>query len=232
MDLIPEVLREVNLLSVTVRIVLSVVIGGSIGFERGRKNRPAGFRTHILVCLGATLIMMTNQYVFQYFNASDPVRLGAQVVSGIGFLGAGTILVTSRRQVKGMTTAAGMWASAGTGLALGIGFYEGAILAGITILIVMTLLRYLDVRIHRYSNEMVIYVELHPEHELSELLKHFRDQDIEIEHFEMIKNKSTSGQSARLALNTEKDLTHDQILEGVERLEAIAFVLALSEKDD
>lgn len=232
MDLIPEVLREVNLLSVTVRILLSVVIGGSIGFERGRKNRPAGFRTHILVCLGATLIMMTNQYVFQVYNASDPVRLGAQVVSGIGFLGAGTILVTSHRQVKGMTTAAGMWASAGTGLAIGIGFYEGAILTGITILLVMTLLRYLDVRIHRYASELEIYVELHPEHELSELLKHLRDQDIDIEHFEVIKNKSTSGQSARLTLDIEKDLTHDQILEGVERLEAIAFVLALSEKDD
>lgn len=126
-------LREINLASVCLRIVLSLIIGGILGLERGRKNRPAGFRTYILVCLGSTLVMMTNQYVYQVFGTSDPTRMGAQVVSGIGFLGAGTIIVTGRQQIKGITTAAGMWTSACCGLAIGIGFYEGAIAGGIIV---------------------------------------------------------------------------------------------------
>ena len=86
--------RELNLYSLIIRIVLSLFIGGILGFDRGRKNRPAGFRTYMLVCLGSTLVMITNQYVFQVFKSGDPVRLGAQVVSGVGFLGAGTIILT------------------------------------------------------------------------------------------------------------------------------------------
>lgn len=128
-----ELLQGINLVSVPVRIALSLLVGGLLGIERGRKNRPAGFRTYMLVCLGSTLVMMTNQYVYQTFSTSDPVRLGAQVISGIGFLGAGTIIVTGRNQIKGITTAAGMWTAAACGLAIGIGFYYGAILGGATI---------------------------------------------------------------------------------------------------
>ena len=105
-------LAELSLWTVLLRIALSALCGGMVGLERGRKGRPAGFRTHILVCLGAALAMMTNQYIAESFSTGDPARLGAQVISGIGFLGAGTIIVTGQRQVKGLTTAAGLWASA------------------------------------------------------------------------------------------------------------------------
>ena len=120
------VYREVTQEAVVLRILLAIVIGGLIGLERGLKNRPAGLRTYMLVCVGSCLIMLTNQYIYQCTGAGDPMRLGAQVVSGIGFLGAGTIVVTRHNQIKGLTTAAGLWASAGVGLALGIGFYEAA----------------------------------------------------------------------------------------------------------
>ena len=116
-------LRELTLLSVFVRILTAIVLGGAIGLERGMKNRPAGLRTYMLVCIGACMVMITNQYAVQVFGVGDPVRMAAQVVSGIGFLGAGTIIVTSRNQIKGLTTAAGLWASACVGLAVGIGFY-------------------------------------------------------------------------------------------------------------
>ena len=112
-------LYELNVLTITVRIFLAVVLGGLIGTERDFKNRAAGIRTHMLVCLGASVVMMTNQYVVLSFPELDIdiTRMGAQVVSGIGFLGAGTILVTKENQIEGLTTAAGLWASATLGLA-------------------------------------------------------------------------------------------------------------------
>ncbi|HHX12741.1 MAG TPA: MgtC/SapB family protein, partial [Clostridiales bacterium] len=88
-----EYLRELNMISIIVRAVLALVIGGSIGINRESKKQPAGFRTYMLVSVGAVLVMMTNQYISEYYNTGDPSRLGAQVISGIGFLGAGTIIV-------------------------------------------------------------------------------------------------------------------------------------------
>ena len=137
-------LREVTYLAVALRIFVSIIVGGIIGLERGLKNRPAGLRTYMVVCLGACLVMLTNQYVCQIYGTGDPVRLGAQVVSGIGFLGAGTIIVTRRNQIKGLTTAAGLWAAAGVGLAIGVGFYEAALCGALGIFIVMTLLQRMD----------------------------------------------------------------------------------------
>ena len=104
--------QELNTGSIILRILLSIGVGGVIGLERGIKNQPAGFRTYMLVCLGASLVMMTNQYICDTFGGGDPSRLGAQVISGIGFLGAGTILVTNGSRIRGLTTAAGLWTAA------------------------------------------------------------------------------------------------------------------------
>lgn len=129
-----DAVRGVSLGAILLKIVISLLLGGALGYERGMKNRPAGFRTYMLVCLGSAMVMMTNQFIFQYYDGGDIVRMGAQVISGIGFLGAGTIMVTGRQQIRGITTAAGLWAAACCGLAIGIGFYEGAVLGGVTIL--------------------------------------------------------------------------------------------------
>ena len=141
-----EWIYDVNLGSVALRLILAVLFGGVVGLERGTNKHQAGLRTHILVCLGATLAMMTNAYIFENLAPNaDPARLGAQVISGIGFLGAGLILVTSRNMVKGLTTAAGLWASACIGIALGIGFYAGALNAGQLFLVVLALRPKLEV---------------------------------------------------------------------------------------
>ena len=176
-----EALREVNFLSICIRIVLAVIIGGLIGLERGLKNRPAGLRTYMTVCLGACLIMLTNHYIYQVTATGDPVRMGAQVVSGIGFLGAGTIIVTRRNQIKGLTTAAGLWAAAGVGLAIGIGFYEAAIIGGFAVFTSMTLLQKLDNKMHRKTRVLEIYVELSGECSLGDFLREVRSKEIEIQ---------------------------------------------------
>ena len=130
-----EMINGYNTVSILFRLFLAVVCGGIIGFDRGRKRRPAGFRTYMIVCLGAALTMLISQHMFWRGYATDLSRLGAQVVSGIGFLGAGTIIVTGRQQIKGMTTAAGLWASACMGLAIGAGFYTGALICCVLIIL-------------------------------------------------------------------------------------------------
>jgi len=135
------VFREISMFSIIARIFASILVGGAIGMERGMKNRPAGLRTYMLVCVGSCLIMLTNQYIYQFTGTGDPMRLGAQVVSGIGFLGAGTIIVAKHNQIKGLTTAAGLWTCAGVGLAFGIGFYEAALAATIGIYLILAVFR-------------------------------------------------------------------------------------------
>lgn len=154
---------HLDVLSVTVRLVLAMICGGCIGLERERKRRPAGFRTHILICLGAAMTTLTSQFlVLELHLYTDMARLGAQVIAGIGFIGAGTIIITKRRQVKGLTTAAGLWAAAIVGLCCGAGFFEGAILATLIILLaelVFSKLEYLIVSHARVFNLYVEYAE-------------------------------------------------------------------------
>ena len=115
-------LRDISFLSVGVRLFLTVICGGLVGIERAYKRRPAGMRTHILICLGAAMTTLTSQYLYMVMHYyTDMARLGAQVVAGVGFIGAGTIIVTRRQRVKGLTTAAGLWGVAIIGLTLGGG---------------------------------------------------------------------------------------------------------------
>ena len=172
--------REITYLAVFLRILAAAVLGGIMGIERGMKNRAAGLRTYMLVCVGSCLIMLTNQYVYQCYSVGDPVRMGAQVVSGIGFLGAGTIIVTRRHQVKGLTTAAGLWASAGVGLALGIGFYEGAVAGAFSVLVVMTFLQKMDIKMHSSTRSLDIYFEISSSVAMSVLLPKIRASGFEI----------------------------------------------------
>ena len=174
-------LREVTYLAIALRIFAAVFIGGLIGLERGLKNRPAGMRTYMLVCVGACLVMLTNQYMCQVFKVGDPVRMGAQVVSGIGFLGAGTIIVTRRNQIKGLTTAAGLWSAAGVGLALGVGFYEAALAGGFAVFFVMTLLQRMDNNMHRTTKVIDVYFELSKSLSLGDFLRELRTRNIEVQ---------------------------------------------------
>lgn len=189
-------LKSINDGTILLRLVLAVVLGGIIGFERGRAGRPAGLRTHILVCLGATLAIMTNQYVFQEYGVSDPTRMAAQVISGIGFLGAGTIIVTGRHQVKGLTTAAGLWASACMGLAIGIGFYKAAIVACLLIAFTTVVLHRLDNFMLLRSKVLDVYVEFSKSASITEILDIIKQNNVKIDSIEMVKPTLDTNASA------------------------------------
>lgn len=156
-------LHEIGLLSISIRLLLAVVFGGLVGLNRAMQRRAAGFRTHILVCLGATVVMMTNQYMYDVLLwSTDPARLGAQVITGVGFLGAGTILMKSDK-VQGLTTAAGLWACACIGLAIGVGFYSAAIISIVLVILSLTIFNKFAIDIYRHFNKRAAkeYAEEH-----------------------------------------------------------------------
>lgn len=155
-----EMLKGLNAISIAVRILLSVLIGGCIGIDRGRHGRAAGLRTHILVCMGAAMTTMIGLYVSNELGSpGDPLRMGSQVVSGIGFLGAGTIMIRNRSHITGLTTAAGLWATACIGLGIGVGFYEGVLIAFVVAVFTITVLTKLE-KSKKYRYRGAYYIEL------------------------------------------------------------------------
>ena len=218
-------LREVTYLAVAMRIFAAVLIGGILGLERGMKNRPAGLRTYMLVCVGACVVMLTNQYIFQTAGTGDPVRMGAQVVSGIGFLGAGTIIVTRRNQIKGLTTAAGLWSAAGVGLALGVGFYEAAIAGTVAVFIVIALLQKMDNKLHRRSKQLEAYIELSTI-SLGDFLRTMRESGIEVSDVQRESGEEDSdGVRAYVAtLKGKKRQNHTELMEKVLAISGVEFV--------
>lgn len=216
-------LREVTLVSIVLRITTAMILGGCIGLERGLKNRPAGLRTYMLVCVGSCLIMLTNQYMYQVYQVGDPVRMGAQVVSGIGFLGAGTIIVTQRSQIKGLTTAAGLWAAAAIGLAVGIGFYEGAVSGSIVIFVILTILQRLDTIMHRNTKYVEIYVELSETISLVDFMRQVRDMGVIFDSIQMDQdNSQPEGNRAYIAsLKSAKRLNHVVLMDSVRKIPGV-----------
>ena len=209
--------------AVVIRIFAALLVGGLIGVERGMKNRPAGLRTYMLVCVGSCLIMMTNQYLFQVTGSGDPMRLGAQVVSGIGFLGAGTIVVTRHNQIRGLTTAAGLWSCAGVGLALGVGFYEAAITASVGIYVILKILQGLDNRVHKKIRMIEMYVELCNTVQLSDFLHSLRSMDLIVENvqFEPDGGMEAYSRAVLVSLKTKKSIDHVEIRNMVKQIEGV-----------
>ncbi len=176
---IPDYLRDLNILSIILRFLLAVLCGGIIGAEREHSRHPAGLRTHLLVCIGAASCMMVNQYISVYLTpGSDMARIGAQVVSGIGFLGAGTILVTRQNRISGLTTAAGLWSSACMGLTAGIGFYECTIVLCVLIFIVLAVLSRLNAYFAKTISVIRIYMEFGEECRLGQVLALLKEDNI------------------------------------------------------
>lgn len=195
-------LRDVTIASVALRMTLAVICGGIIGIEREYKRRPAGFRTHILICLGAAMTTLTSQYFYLCLEQyTDMARLGAQVVAGIGFIGAGTIIVTRRQRVKGLTTAAGLWAAAIIGLTLGGGFYEGGLFATILILVAELVFSRLEYRVLRNAPEINLYIEYTGSDSLETLLRLLRELELKILNMGIIHSKSDDDHNACAILN-------------------------------
>ena len=220
------------------RLSIAALCGGVIGLERGRKRRPAGFRTHMLVCMGAALAMLISQYLTMMagagwkeiytmlgMNPTDAARLGAQVINGIGFLGAGTIIVTGQQEVKGLTTAAGLWASACMGLCIGAGFVEGAIVGCVMISVTIILLTHVERMVMNSSRNLNLNVEFLHIDDLGRIISTIKEQDIRIFDVEIHKNKgSTNLPSAVFSIRLPKKMNHAKVLTLIADVENVRSV--------
>ena len=228
-------LRELNTLSVLLRMVLAMLFGGLIGLERVRKRRPAGFRTYMLVCMGAALTVILSQYEYYMVThewtelameiglRTDVSRFGAQVINGIGFLGAGTIIVTGKQEVKGLTTAAGLWASACMGLAIGAGFYECVALCFALIFLSIRLLPFIETAIIENARNMNIYVEFQSLDDVGEIINRIKSQDVQIYEVEIERGREERSRnpSAIFFIRMNQKQAHTRILAAISELESV-----------
>lgn len=234
-------LRELTTLSVLLRLLLSMLLGGMIGVERGKKHRAAGLRTYMLVCLGAALTMILGQYEYDMLHSkwelmsqtlnthTDISRFGAQVINGIGFLGAGTILVTGRRQVKGLTTAAGLWASACMGLAVGVGFYECVLVVFVLILLCIRLLPRLEVLFLVHSRNMNICIEFHALEDFNGVVNCLRSMEVSILQVELhCEGEKAIYPSVMISLRLHQRLPHEWMLHKVSAVQGVISVEEIS----
>lgn len=193
------------------RLIIAAIFGGIIGLERQNNNQSAGFRTHIILTVASALAMLTNQFIFERFGNADISRIAAGVVSGVGFLGAGTIIITSRNRIKGLTTAAGLWACSCLGVALGAGFYTAAI-CGLAIYIFALLLQPIERKISKYSKYINLQLEFNDPKKLSVFLKYIRDNNIKLVSLSNNENyKDTGIYAYTLLLSVSKGFNKEQI---------------------
>lgn len=200
-------LRELTLVSIALRMLLAVVCGGLIGLERENKRRPAGFRTHILICLGACMTTLTGQYLYSYMHYyTDMARLGAQVIAGIGFIGAGTIIVTKRRRIRGLTTAAGLWTAAIVGLCCGAGYYEGVLSGTILVLLAESVFSRLERWFGVRAREVNLYIKYSNSESMDYIIDLLREMQVKILDLEIARPELSAENSicAILLLRPER----------------------------
>ena len=222
-----DYLQEFNLVSITVRLILAMIFGGTIGLERGKQGRAAGMRTHIFVCLGATLTTMIGYFSLFQHSTGDPLRVAAQVISGIGFLGVGTILLKGRFQITGLTTAAGLWCAAAIGIALGAGFYEGAIITFVCSVLTVTTFWRVEYLLNKKNRRFGIYVEISSDKNIRTMIdllnEKYRVTDIQV-------TSPRSGTQGNVGIeanihNHDLSTTPTKISERLEEIDYVVFAL-------
>ena len=233
-----DFLRELTIWSVMLRLTLAMIFGGFIGLERGRKGRAAGFRTYMVVCLGAALTIILGQYegymlaeVWQEAVSgteirADVSRFGAQVINGIGFLGAGTIIVTRRQEVKGVTTAAGLWASACVGLAIGAGFYEAVLMAFLVIFLSIRVLTPVENLIIENARNMNLYVEFESLDDIGAIIGKIKSQgahiyEVDIDHG---RKEQLRHPSAVFSIGLKQKKTHTRVIAAIAELDSVRAI--------
>ncbi len=223
-----DFIREMNMVAITARLVLAVLCGGVIGLEREVRRRSAGFRTHILICMGSAITILTNLYLYQVMNLyTDISRMGAQVIAGVSFVGAGTIIVTRSSRVKGLTTAAGLWTASIIGLACGAGYAECAIFATLMVMFAELVLIRIEYRFVKRSREINLYVEYSLPSTVQRLVRVLRTEKIPMNDMEVNRMAEADGSyrySAILTILLTRQDMEQKIIKEFEQTEGVLAV--------
>lgn len=204
-------------ISMILRLAAACVLGGIIGFEREHVHRPAGLRTHILVCVGSALVMVTSEFIYYRYSSHvnvDPARLGAQVISGIGFLGAGTI-IKEGISVKGLTTAASLWAVSCVGIAVGIGFYSGAIIATVIIFLILVVIKKTQGKISMQKNARLFIHTRIKKGEVNELSGLIQEMGVKIKRTDFVSSEIDGEMVIRFTLDISGQVSMAELIEAI-----------------
>ena len=224
-DAVVAAFEEWSLLSMFLRLLSALMAGTIIGIDRSMKRRGAGIKTHVIVCLGAAVVMMTSQYMMKvYPDAADLGRMGAQVISGVGFLGVGTIIVTGRNQVKGLTTAAGLWTCACVGLAAGIGYIEGVLLCLVFVMFTFRVLNSFDYMLQKNSKVFDVYLEFFNNKSVIRFKEQLHATGFKLSVFDLTKSKiKGEGPSAIATIEVEDKRKRAMLVEILRNMEGVKF---------
>ena len=214
------------------RILIAGICGGLIGYERNNRLKEAGIRTHLIVALAAALIMVVSKYGFSDVTtlkgvALDPSRIAAQIVTGVGFLGAGTILVTRNQEVRGLTTAAGLWAVAIIGTAFGAGFYAGGIICYAFIFLAMQVLRRVDLRIRKTQRVSTVYFEMEKKSTVGQIIRQVKGRGHyiwDLNLFSETQEKSGGPVCGTFTLWVNGKTTLDEEIQALEALDGVSYM--------
>lgn len=206
--------------SVLCRLLIAMFAGVIVGIEREHRNRGAGIRTHVLVCIGSALTMIVGEYAYMHYpDASiDPTRLGAQVISGIGFLGAGMIIVIGRNEIRGLTTAAGLWVCAGIGITIGAGYLQGTLIALLLVLFTFLVLSRVDDHVRQHVGNCSVYLEFKNKDGIRNFLDYMHDMGVEIVNFDL-----KGEQTATASLTLPRGISQKELSEAIGRLESVSY---------
>ena len=203
--------------AIILRLMAAFGVGITIGVDRGIKRRGAGIKTHTLVCLGAAIVMLTGQFIYITSGGANSIdRLGAQVISGVGFLGVGTILVTDHNRVRGLTTAASLWICACLGLAAGIGFVDGVLLALALVLVTLKILSRVDDAVHKRARVVELCLVFETPRGASDFVRQMHRMQVHISNFELVKSTRQEDCAAAVAtVELSRSMTYSRLLDAL-----------------
>lgn len=223
--MVVEFFRDWNIWSIITRIIIAGLLGAVVGIDRGVTRRGGGSKTTMTVCLAATLITLTDLYVhFTFPGTADLTRMSAQVVSGVGFLGAGSIMVSGTK-IKGLSSAASIWACACIGIATGLGFIFGAIAITLLLLFGLHVLPYIEDAFYKHTNYLPLYIEVENGKAITEFLHKIKNDGCKVDTYEVEKPKAKGQYFIIMAvIQTPRKMNNDDYMEELRELKGIVSV--------
>lgn len=223
--MLPIDLHEFNDVTALIRLLMALLASGILGIERTRKLRPAGMRTYMLVCIGACSTMLGGIYLYEIYGPGfDPARMAAQVISGIGFIGAGTIMVAPHQKVRGLTTAAGLWGVACLGINIGVGNYVIALGVFVAMLITMLLADKLEVIFFRHLRRIHVTVLIRNLETVTVIRDSMKEMNITLSNLEFAQAVEGQGISMTCFLRLQRKTVHQTAVAALEKVPGVLHV--------